>query len=97
MTNEYLLGNIVRISATFYNSGTPINPTAVLVRLKKGDNSPSTFVYGVDAEVKRDITGTYYMEIVADPVGLYTYNWFSTGTGQAAGQQNFVVTDTLGN
>ena len=97
MPNEYLLGNIVRISAQFLNSGTPINPTAVLVRLKKGDNSPSIFVYGTNVEVKRDITGTYYMDVVADPVGLYTYNWYSTGTGQAAGQENFIVTDSIGN
>jgi hypothetical protein len=97
MPNEYLLGNIVRISATFYNSGTPINPTAVLLRLKKGDNSVSTFVYGTNAELRQDITGTYYMDVPADPVGLYTYNWYSTGTGQAAGQENFVVTDSIGN
>ncbi len=87
MPNEYLLGNIVRISAQFLNSGTPINPTAVLVRLKKGNNSPSTFVYGTDVEVQRDITGTYYMDVFADPVGLYTYNWYSTGTGQAAARR----------
>jgi hypothetical protein len=94
--NQYPLGNIVRVSATFLNSGTPINPTAVLMKLQKGE-SKSTFVYGVDASLKMDSTGTFYMDVVADPIGLYTYLFYSTGTGQAAAQQNFEVVDTIGN
>jgi hypothetical protein len=35
--------------------------------------------------------------VVADPIGLYTYLFYSTGTGQAAAQQNFEVVDTIGN
>ncbi len=95
--NEYLLGNIVRISAYFQNSGTVVNPTAVLLWLKKGDAPKTLLVYGTDPEIVNPATGTYYMDVVADPVGLYTYNWFSTGTGQAAGQTNFLVTDSIGN
>lgn len=95
--NEYPLGNIVRVSASFESSsGTPMNPSAVLVKLKKGESN-SVFVYGVNSQVRQDVTGTYFMDVVADPIGLYTYLWYSTGTGQAAKQQNFRVTDTIGN
>jgi hypothetical protein len=94
--NEYPLGSLVRVRVTFSVSGVPINPTAVLLKLQKGE-SKSTFVYGVDAGVLMLQTGTFAMDVVADPVGLYTYLWYSTGTGQAAAQNNFKVVDTIGN
>lgn len=94
--NEYLRGNVVTISASFSISGVAINPTAVLVEVQRGETK-TRFVYGVDPEVKLLVTGTYYMDVVADPVGLYTYLWYSTGTGQAAYQDNFIVTDSIGN
>lgn len=95
--NEYLLGNIVRVTAYFNNSGTAVNPAAVMLYLKKGNNNKVLYVYGVNPEIVRPTTGTYYMDVEASIPGLYTYNWFSTGTGQAAGQDNFVVTDSIGN
>lgn len=94
--NEYLVGNVVRVSATFRSpSGTLMNPQAVLCSVKKGNAAKVTFVYG-QGQIQQTVTGTYFLDVVADPVGLYTYNWYSTGTGQAAGQDNFVVTDSLG-
>jgi len=92
--NEYPVGNVVRIYGTWSISGTAINPTAVLLELQRGETK-NRFVYGQDVEVKLLVTGTYYMDVVADPKGLYTYLWYSSGTGQAAQQKNFLVTDTI--
>lgn len=92
--NEYLRGNVVRIFGTFSISGTAINPTAVLVDVLKGDVK-SRFVYGENAELKLLYTGTYYLDVVADPPGLYYYLWYSSGTGQAAQQDSFVVKDSI--
>lgn len=95
--NQYPLGNVVRVSAAFTDiSGSAINPTAVLLKLQKGE-SKSTFVYGVDSGVVLLRTGTYYYDVICDPVGRYTYLWYSSGTAQAAAQGVFEVVDTIGN
>lgn len=104
MANEYLRGNVVRISASFFDSnGQPANPTAVLVAIQKGllpnqrGENIITFVYGESNDIQLLVTGTYYMDVVADPDGVFTYSWYSTGTVQVADQKNFVVKTRIGN
>lgn len=92
--NEYPVGNLVGVVAHFSISGVPINPTAVWVEVQKNDTR-TQFVYGVDAEVVMLVTGTFYMNVLADVKGLYYYLWYSSGTGQAAQQKSFQVTDTI--
>lgn len=98
--NEYPVGNLVRITAEFYISGTPtwngipINPTALWVEVQKG-STKTQFVWGVDPEVIMLATGTFYMDVLTDQKGLYYYLFYSSGTGQAARQKSFQVTDTI--
>ena len=94
--NQYPLGNLVRLIGEFRVSGTYFDPTLVYVALQK-DGSKLTFAYGTDVEVLRLSDGVYALDVIADRVGLYTYLWFSSGTGQSASQKNFEVTDTIGN
>lgn len=91
--NQYPVGNIIRIYAEFSISGTPINPTALWAEVQKG-TTKTQFVWGA-GEIVMLVTGTFYMDVLADHKGLYTYLWYSSGTGQAAQQKNFEVTDTI--
>jgi hypothetical protein len=40
--------------------------------------------YGVGAELVKDSTGVYHVDIDADEAGKWLYRFYSTGTGQAS-------------
>ena len=92
--NEYPVGNLVSVVAHFSISGIAINPTAVWVEVQK-NTTRTQFVYGVNPEIVMLATGTFLMNVLADVKGLYYYLWYSSGTGQAAQQKSFQVTDTI--
>jgi hypothetical protein len=93
--NQYPIGNLVGVVAHFSISGVAINPTTVWVDVQKNNATRTQFLYGVNPEVTMLATGTFYMNVFADVKGLYYYVWYSSGTGQAAQQGSFQVTDTI--
>ena len=93
--NNYYKGNLIRLSATFSNSaGTSIDPTAVFVDVTNPAGTKTTYTYGVDEEVIKDDVGDYHIDISATSGGEWLYRWYSTGTGQAAEEYAFYITDS---
>lgn len=84
---SYQVGDLVRATGTFTNAaGTATNPDAVLCEYRDPSGNLTDFEYGVDAELVRDSTGVYYVDIDADEAGWWHYRFWSTGTGQAAAE-----------
>lgn len=91
-----LIGNLIKVQAVFKDAnGDNQDPATVEVRrLRPGDGSPTTYVYGVDSEVVRASTGVYYIENdTTDLPGTWQFVWNSSGTYQAAGETQFTVAD----
>jgi len=87
-------GKLVRSSAIFKNSaGTAIDPTAVKVKVRTPAKLTTEYVYGTDAEVVKDSTGNYHIDVSGSLSGFYFIYWYSTGTGQAAEEHFFEVVD----
>ena len=92
--NNYDLGDKVKVSATFTDpddSEAAYDPSVVKVSHKDPSGNVTTWTYGTDSEVVKDSTGNYHALIDADEAGTWYYRWFSTGTGQAAEEQQFRV------
>lgn len=90
--NSYDLGDLVRISGVFKDAaGEAIDPTSVSFRLRDPAGTVTTYVYGVAAELVKDSTGNYHIDVGASASGTWRYRWQSTGTGQAAEEGAFVV------
>lgn len=92
--NTYDNGASIKVSAAFTNpdaGDAPIDPTAVFVSYTDPSGNETIWTYGVDAELVRTGTGTYEAVIDGDEAGFWHYRWYSTGTGQAAGQGIFYV------
>ncbi len=88
----YQVGDLVRISAIFTNAaGTAVDPTAVLAKYKDPGGVTTTLTYGVDVALVRDSAGNYHVDINAASAGRWRYRFYSTGTGQAANEENFIV------
>jgi hypothetical protein len=85
-------GDEVRVKTTFSDSsGTATDPTAILFKFANPSGTTTTYTYGVDAELVRDATGVYYVDIDCNEAGAWRWRFYSTGTGQAADEGFFIV------
>ena len=90
MTNAYDVGDEVRCTGTFTDAnGAAVDPTAVYVKVKDPSGNVTTYQYGEDPEVVKSDTGIYYVDVNVDEAGDWWYRFYSTGTGQAAGEETF--------
>lgn len=91
----YDIGDLVRCTGTFASSGANVNPSAVLFKVKTPAGTITTYTYGTDVALVRDSTGIYHVDVDATEAGEWTYRFWSTGTGQAAAEGQFIVKATL--
>lgn len=93
--NQYEEGNKVKCIGVWTNEArTAIDPTAVFFKVKDPSGNVTTYEYLTDVELVKDSTGNYHVLVDADEDGVWVYRFYSTGTGQAAGERSFLVTDT---
>lgn len=92
MANIYDVGAKVRCSATFTDSaGDPADPTAVVFTFKDPSANETEYNYGVDAELVKDDTGDYHVDVVIDDSGRWWFRYEGTGAVVAAGESYFNV------
>lgn len=81
----YDVGDRVRWTCTYTDSdGAAQDPTSVYFSIEDPSGNVVTYQYGVDAEVIRDSTGVYHVDVDKDEAGTWTVRGYSTGTGKAA-------------
>jgi hypothetical protein len=91
---NFTLGELVRVEAEFKNSsGVVADPTAVLFKYKKPDNTIIQLTYGVDVALVKDSVGNYHVDIDANQHNIWKWKFYSTGTVQAAKIGEFTVDD----
>ena len=88
---SYLVGGQVRISVVFTVSGTATDPTAVSVLVKTPSDVTTTYVYGVDAEVVKTATGSYYIDQNLSEPGTWAVAMVGTGAVVAVDERAFSV------
>ena len=96
--SSYVVGNVIRVTATFSDPVTnlPLDPT--VVKLTFGTKTaPTTWTYLATGAIIRDSLGTFHADL--DTTGgialgkptVWLYEWTSTGTGQAANSGQFTI------
>lgn len=86
---EITLGDVVRCSATFTVNGVDTDPTTVVFKYENDDLVAWT--YGVDAEVVKDATGKYHVDITTETLGAYAIKWEGMGAVRAMSESSFPV------
>ena len=88
----YEIGDLVRVSASFFNStsGSAVDPTAVYFKYQINSYSAS-YAYGTDVALVKSSSGIYYVDVNAASSGDYHCLFWSTGTGQGAARIYFQV------
>jgi uncharacterized protein YfaS (alpha-2-macroglobulin family) len=96
MSVNYDKGDLVRIAAVFRNSaGALIDPTVVLFKFTTPALVTTTYTYPADAQLVKDSTGNYHVDLDANANGRWLVRFYSTGTGQAAAEDEFFVTSNF--
>ena len=91
MANTYDVGDLIRISGSFDNSaGVAIDPATVTLEIKAPTGTVSTCTY-VGEDITKDAVGRYHGDVDITVSGAWHYRWSSTGTGQAAGEDHFII------
>jgi hypothetical protein len=92
MASNYIVGTEILLSVAFLNnSGTPLDPTAITLQVKKEGGIATTYVYGVEATLYKGGTGVYYKGYTPSTGGVYYYRWAGTGALVAASEGSFFV------
>ena len=80
----YFIGDGFRLVGTFTVGGVATDPTTVVFQLRDPDEIIITYTYGVDAEVVKDSTGVYHLDVVVSKPLTWWYRIVGTGTCIAA-------------
>jgi uncharacterized protein YfaS (alpha-2-macroglobulin family) len=95
MKHEFEVGDLVRVTGTVKNkAGQQIDPATVKFSVKPPNGIVTTYTYGIDAQLVRESQGNYRIDINANAPGLWHYRFFSTGSEQAAKEDQFRVKPT---
>jgi hypothetical protein len=86
MTESYLIGNVIRLSATFTDvDGVATSPSTVTLSVKKRGEAASDFTPTSPS------TGSFYYDFTPATEGVYYYTFNGTGSLVAATQGQFSI------
>lgn len=89
-------GDTERLRGTFKDAnGDNADPTTVKVIYQKPDGTEITKTSGTDAEVVKQATGDYYIDIILDKAGIWCYRWEGTGNVTTAEEETFTVRESF--
>lgn len=87
MANSFTLGQLVRMTATFAQNSTAVDPAVVTLIVEEPDDNVLTIS---STQFTNPSVGTFYYEYDAAKSGLVEYRWKSTAP-QGAKESWFTV------
>jgi len=67
------------------------DPTALTFRHKDPAGTLAAFVWGTDAELVRESTGTFHVDLIVAASGRHHYRWEATGSAHGVEETTFDV------
>lgn len=91
-TGTFQVGDKPRVTGEFRTSNDLlIDPAVVRAKYKSPSGPVTSLLYGTDPALVKSSVGIYYVDIDATEAGTWYYKFYSTGSGQAAGEASFEV------
>jgi hypothetical protein len=88
----WLVGQQPKLTADFKTTaGVLTDPSAVTFKIKLPSGTTTTYVYGVDSQLVRASTGSYYVLWTLTVAGTHRYSFTGTGALTAYNETVFVV------
>lgn len=84
-------GTQYRFTNTYADgAGSAVDPATVAIWIIDPRGSVTSYVYGTDDVVGREVAGSYYADITLDQGGVWQYRWVATGTSTAIANEGTV-------
>lgn len=88
---SYHIGDVVRVEGTLTDvDGVAVDPATVTVKVRPPTGATVTYTYA-GGQVTRSALGVYFVDVSTTEAGRWTYQFLSTGTGQAMNERYFTV------
>ena len=95
MSKQFDVGDLARATATFKDEDDQVvDPANVYFQVKDPVGALLDYQYGVDAELVKESTGVYHVDVSVTMPGEWHYRFYSTGSGQAAIEDVFYGKET---
>lgn len=92
MANTYDIGDVIRCSAALTDAdGVAVDPTTITFHWQTPAGVEANYVYSTDAELVKDSTGNYHVDLTIDDDGVWYHRFESTGTNIAAAERYFII------
>lgn len=89
---QYTKGQKVRVSAVFRNNSDVVaDPSTITFKWQTPAGVDSDYVYGTDAELVKDSTGNYHVDLTLNEADTWVYRFESTGNPVAADEESLGV------
>ncbi|MCC6192061.1 MAG: hypothetical protein IT318_23780 [Anaerolineales bacterium] len=90
--NSYIVGQTFRLYGDFYSlAGVATDPTTVTLTVEDAAGVEMAYTLA-GGGVTKESDGVYYREMTAAaPLGVWNYQWLSTGTVKALDEASFRV------
>lgn len=95
VANEYTLGNVIRIDATFKNNGVLVSPFNVIGRIKTPSGDLEEFT--LNDNLVQTATGTYHFTYQPSEEGRHEYRIAGLNTNISAAEGHFTVVESYFN
>jgi hypothetical protein len=92
MANTYFPGNVIRLSTVFTASGVAVDPDTVSAYTRAPNGATVTYAY--PADITKDSTGNYHIDIAPTTAGRWVYRWEGTVSNAAAAENYFFILDS---
>lgn len=79
MPSTYGLNQVVEVTAVVTVNATKTDPTGITLHVRAPDATENSFTY-TGGQLTRDGVGEFHYDIPADQVGVWAYQWETTGT-----------------
>lgn len=74
----------VRLTVTFQYDSADTDPTTVVFESIAPDGTTTSYTFGTDAEVVKEATGVYYVDLELPDSGTYYWRFYGTGAVKAS-------------
>jgi hypothetical protein len=91
----YEYGSSPVLTDTVRNAaGTIVDPATLRFRFKNPAGTITTYIYGTDAQLVRSATGVYYVQLLCESAGFWSWEYKAT-TPDCVLQGRFKIKDSL--
>jgi hypothetical protein len=87
---KFDIGDAVQFKTTIRDlTGALADPTGLVCKIVDPSSNQEKLTYGVDADLKKEATGIYYVDRTIDESGLWRYRFEASGAVQTH-EENFI-------